>query len=284
MRYRIRFIALCVLTLCIAVGAQDPKPFFFIQLTDPQFGMYAADSNTEQETANFEFAIATANRLKPAFVIVTGDLLNKGGDPLQTSEYLRAAVRLNPAIKLYNLPGNHDLGNVPTPESLRTYRVFFGPDYYTFRLEGTAFFVLNSTLIHSPQGAPDEYQKQETWLKAELEKAKLEGMHRFIVIQHHPLFLERPDEPDKYENIPLERRRKYLDLFKQYGVSHLFSGHLHRNQIARYGTMELIVTGPIGKPLGKDPSGMRIVKVRAKSVEHQYIELGNIPNAVDPAK
>jgi hypothetical protein len=36
----------------------------FIQMSDPQFGMYTKNANFE--TVNFEFAIASANRLKPA--------------------------------------------------------------------------------------------------------------------------------------------------------------------------------------------------------------------------
>ena len=38
----------------------------FIQMSDPQFGMFTKDASFEHETVNFEFAIATANRLKPA--------------------------------------------------------------------------------------------------------------------------------------------------------------------------------------------------------------------------
>src|SRR5678815_2656978 len=49
------------------------EPFFFLQLSDPQFGMFANDKNFVQETANHELAVATVNRLRPAFVIVTGD-------------------------------------------------------------------------------------------------------------------------------------------------------------------------------------------------------------------
>ncbi len=36
----------------------------FIQMSDPQFGMFTKDASFEHETVNFEFAIATANRLK----------------------------------------------------------------------------------------------------------------------------------------------------------------------------------------------------------------------------
>jgi len=50
------------------------EPFFFIQLSDPQFGMFT----TNKEFA--QFAVATVNRLRPAFVVITGDLVNQPGD------------------------------------------------------------------------------------------------------------------------------------------------------------------------------------------------------------
>jgi len=273
------------LIICSHSTAEDNKPFYFIQLTDPQFGMQAKDADFEQETANFEFAIATANRLKPAFVIVTGDLVNKPGDVAQTAEYLRITARLDRSILLYNVPGNHDVGNVPTPESIARYAARFGPDHYTLESNGLAGIVLNSTLIHSSQGAPDLYEAQEKWLLAELERAKKRGARHIIIFQHHPWFLESADERDAYENIPQERRRRYLELSRQYGITHLFSGHYHRNQISRDGRLELITTGPIGMPLGgKDKSGIRIVVARDGSIEHRYYEMGDIPNRIDPTK
>jgi hypothetical protein len=65
-----------LLTLGLA-PATAAEPFCFMQLSDPQFGMFTDDADFRQKTANFEFAIATANRLRPAFVVVTGDLINK---------------------------------------------------------------------------------------------------------------------------------------------------------------------------------------------------------------
>ena len=96
------FVALLLLlTTAFGPHRAPSAPFFFIQMSDPQFGMYTADTNFTQETANFEFAIATANRLHPAFVIVTGDLINKAGDPAQAAEYKRIARKLNPSIPLF---------------------------------------------------------------------------------------------------------------------------------------------------------------------------------------
>ena len=170
--------------------AQASPPFFFLQLSDPQFGMYTKDQDFAQETVNFEMAIATANRLKPAFVVVTGDLVNKAGDAAQIAEYKRIAAKLDKAIPLYNVAGNHDVENEPTPESVAAYRKAFGPDHYTFRSGSLAGVVLNSSLIHSPGKAADLADAQRTWLLAELAQLKVSGARHLVIFQHHPWFLK----------------------------------------------------------------------------------------------
>src|SRR5215471_14887892 len=75
--------------------APRPSPFFFIQMSDPQFGMYTANEEFSRETVNFTRAIESANRLRPAFVIVTGDLTNRQGDSAQIAEYRRIASTLD---------------------------------------------------------------------------------------------------------------------------------------------------------------------------------------------
>src|SRR6185503_57503 len=153
----------------------------FIQMSDPQFGMYTKDKEFDHETANFEFAVATANRLKPAFVVITGDLVNKAGDEPQIAEFHRIAKKFDPSIKLYVMPGNHDVGNEPTPESLAKYRERFGPDYFAFRSGDIAGIVLNSSLYKAPGKVLDEAAKMEAWFKAELEKAKQSGARHILV-------------------------------------------------------------------------------------------------------
>ena len=94
---------------------------FFIQGSDPQFGMYSKDKDFVHETANFEFFIANVNRLKPSFTIICGDLTNQN-TPAEVAEYHRIAKKLDSAIKFYSVAGNHDVGNDPTPETLALYR------------------------------------------------------------------------------------------------------------------------------------------------------------------
>lgn len=245
--------------------------------------MYTADGEFSQETANFEFAIANANRLRPAFVVVCGDLINKPADPAQAGEYLRIAGKLDPSIKLFSVAGNHDVRNEPTPESLAAYRRRFGPDYYSFRYQDFAGIVIDSSLIQHPGKAPEEAARQEQWIASELEKVKREGARRIAIFQHIPWFLENVDEADQYFNLPKEARQKYLPLFQRYGVTYAFAGHYHRNAYAQAGPFHVITTGPVGKPLGPDPSGIRVVIVRESTGESEYYGLGNIPNQVVPA-
>ena len=254
---------------------------FFIQGSDPQFGMHAKDKNFVQETANFEFFVASVNRLKPVFAIVCGDLTNIAGNAEQIAEYHRIAGKVNPAIKFYNVAGNHDVGNQPTPESLAIYRKNYGPDWYSFEAPGLYGIVLDSSVIAFPAQVQAEAAKQEQWLAAELAKAKASG--RIVtVFQHIPWFLATPDEPDQYFNVTLPIRAKYLKMFADSGVHYVFAGHYHRNAEGAGNNLAMITTGPIGMPIGPDPSGFRIVSIQGKELRQEYVGLGAVPNTYPP--
>jgi len=249
----------------------------FIQMSDPQFGMYTKDKDFAQETANFEFAIATANRLQPAFVVITGDLIDKPGDAAQAAEYKRIASKLNPKIKLFSVAGNHDVGNVPTQESLAQYRERFGPDYYSFRVGDVAGVVLNSTLEKGAEKVPAAAARLAAWLRNELERVKLSGAKHIIVFQHISLFLKDANEKDEYFNIPKAVRERYLRLLHEYGVEQVFAGHYHRNELGRDGDLEMVTSAPVGMPLGGAKSGLRVVTVKDGTVTHKFYDFGDLP-------
>ena len=253
---------------------------FFLQMSDPQFGMYTNNGDFAQETANYEFAIATANRLHPAFVVVCGDLVNKPGDPGQIAEYQRISRRLDPGIKLYSVPGNHDVENSPTRDSLAAYRKSMGPDYYEFRSGPILGIVLNSSIIQHPDQVPEEAAKQEAWLNEELRKASSSGAQSIVIFQHIPWFLKTADEPDQYFNIPRQTRARYINLFTRSGVQYVFAGHLHENSYGEAGSLHMITTGPVGKPLGQASSGIRVVELRNHELKDRYYSLGNLPSQI----
>lgn len=256
-------------------------PFFFIQLADPQFGFMEAP----KEAKNAELAVEHINRLKPRFVVVCGDLVHPPpGTPedydLKVAEFKRIFSKIDPAIPLVCVPGNHDVGNKPTPASLAAYRKNFGEDRFGFWAGGTRCLVLNSTLIHDPSGAPDELKAQEEWFRSQLDAAAREKPRHVFLFQHHAWFLKSPDEPDGYFMLPRERRAPALAAMKAANVRAVFAGHYHGNAHARDGELEMITSGPVGKPLRKDPSGLRIVEVYEKEIRHAYHPLDQVPAAV----
>lgn len=262
--------------------ADNSRPFFFFQMADPQFGMFANDSDFTKETINFSKAIKSANRLHPAFVVVCGDLVNQFVRHDEIAEYKRIAAKLDPSIPLYNVAGNHDVGSPqPTVKGLANYRNNFGKDYYTFRYRDLYGIVINSSLFYDPTLVPEEAERQDKWLRSTLKKAKKMKHVTILVFQHIPWFLHQPNEKDGYFKIPLERRMIYLDLFKKYGVKYIFAGHLHQNAIGWYKNIEMITSGPVGKPLGSDPSGFRIVRVYKSKISHKYYSLDSIPGHID---
>jgi len=265
----------------LLTALRGAEPFFFIQLSDPQLGMFSNNREFAQDAANFEFAVAAVNRLKPAFVVITGDLVNKPGDAAQIAEYRRIVATISPSIPVYNIAGNHDVENVPNPASLAAYEKVFGPDRFTFRHGGMVGIVLNSSVIHSPQDSAAQLAAQDGWLRTELAKARAEKPRHIVVFQHHPWFIANAGEADQYFNIPIARRAAYLALFREFGVRYLFCGHYHRNAEARDGAIENITSGPVGKPLGGAKSGLRVAIVRDDLIEHRYYELGDLPVAVE---
>lgn len=270
-----------------AIDEEAKRPFFFIQMADPQLGMSDSplwlglfgatwnDDSFQFDAELFERAIAHANELEPAFVVICGDLVNRVGHAGQITEFRRIAKTLSPSIPLYLVAGNHDVENDPTKESLRAYREIFGPDWYSFR-EGDVYgIVLNSQLIGAPREILDETERQLAWLREELARAVSSGARHLLVFQHQSYFLESPDESNQYFNITTKHgiREMYLDLLKEAGAEAVFAGHYHRNAYGRDESLEMVTTGPVGRPLGDDPSGFRIVEIGDDSLRHEYFAL-----------
>jgi 3',5'-cyclic AMP phosphodiesterase CpdA len=285
---RTRLYYLILITLLLAIGlpaiattAGGQRPFFFFVLADPQFGMYTRDKGFARETKNLETAIAAANRLHPAFVAICGDLVNQPGNASEIAGFQQVVRRLDPTIPLHLIAGNHDVGNAPTPSSLRAYRQIFGRDYYSFHLEGMEGLVIDSQLIKDGTHAPEAAKGQQQWLLARLAQARTQHVRPLVVFQHIPWFLKNAREKNNYFNIPMQTRLEYLGLLHRFGVQQVFAGHYHQNARGTYRDLKVATIGPVGKPLAKDPSGFEIVTVRNNTLSCRYVPLssaGTIPS------
>jgi len=268
-----------ILLLAGTVFAQKKNlnaPWFFIQLTDPQFGMFENNKGFEKETILYEKAVEKINNLKPDFVIITGDFVHNSESPEQIAEFKRITALIDPKIPVYLTPGNHDIGQTPDEESLRKYYNNYGSDRFSFRHKGSSFIGFNTSFIKARLAEPE--QEQYKWLVNEIIESQT--AQHIILFCHYPFYNKTADEPTAYSNIDLDFRKKYLDLFQEKRIEAVFSGHYHNNSLSTYGKIQLVTTSALGKPLGKAPSGMRIVKVYSNRIEHEYFGLEELPDSV----
>jgi 3',5'-cyclic AMP phosphodiesterase CpdA len=273
--------------------------FEFIFMADCQLGAYATFSGMneadiadfaerdmrveivprvdglEWDAARYKEAIAAANALRPAFVVMGGDMIDDPRSEAQLETLLEITAGLDPDIAMRWVPGNHDIASdtvTPTRDSIEAYRSIFGPDYYAFDHGDLRLVVLNTVVVDHPENVTDEWNEQLAFLTWEAARAEADGT-RVVLLGHHPLFIHEPNEADTYWNLPRKRRTTVLNLAHQAGVRAVFAGHWHRNAIARDGDLEMVTSGPVGYPLGTDPSGIRIVRVDPDRITHEYLPL-----------
>ena len=289
------------------VGATDPEVIVatleFIFMADCQLGAFASFSGMdaadvvsyaargmrveegpridgfEWDADRYAEAIAAANDLRPEFVVMGGDMVDDPASEEQLEAVLRITSRLDASIPMFWVPGNHDIAAdtvKPTRHSIDKYREVFGPDYYAFDRGPIRFLVLDTVVLDSPQQVPDELDEQLAWFEREVDRAG-EQQRQVILFGHHPLFVAEAGEPDSYWNLPRELRRHLLEVIHRGRIKNAFAGHWHRNSIARDGDFEMVTSGPVGYPLGDDPSGFRLVSINRGAVTHRYAALSDLP-------
>jgi len=278
-------------------GSGD-RPYRFAFLADMQLGAYASFSGLSEEAARsaveaglkiepmpevegiewdadrYAEAARLVNRLQPDLVVIGGDMLDDPSSEEQIAEFMWITGTIEPPVRW--VPGNHDAADdtvVPTPASLARYREVFGPDYFAFDAGPLRFVALDTVVIDHPEEVPGEWEAQLAFLEVELAEASARGLTT-VVVGHHPLFCVDPTEPEDYWNLPPERRSVILALLHRHGVPMVLSGHWHRNSVVRDGDLEMVVSGPVGYPLGDDPSGLRIVEFDDGRFDHRYVPLG----------
>ena len=270
------FFLIAVFFVCMA-GCTPSEPYFFIHLSDPQLGMMELNAGFSKESEMVANAVSAINRLNPAFIVITGDLVHQEGNMEQINELKRLFDQVKKTIPVYFVPGNHDVGMTVPDELLALYRANFGDDRFSVLYKKTRLTGFNSQIIWAKRDTLENEQYQ--WLENELKKST-ENDHRFI-FAHHPLFLESVDEKDAYQSIPVKHRSKYIDLFGKYNVEYMFVGHLHRNHIVRAGSLTIIATNAVCVSRSSEPPGLRIVKVYPDLVVHNYYSLETLPSKID---
>lgn len=282
MRKKIISVVCFLLAVFVSHGiAADSASFFFLQLSDPQFGFMDNNKSISAETEAMNKAVTAINQLKPPFVVITGDFVNNSKSKEQIAAYKSMIAQIDSSVKVYMIPGNHDIGKV-SRASIDNYKKNYGEPHFSFRYGDCAFIGIDSNIIKEEDKEREEVQFK--WLEQELQKTK-DARFKFV-FTHCSVFLKRMDEPVNYSNFSLPMREKYVRLFQKYGVNAIFAGHLHNNAYGKVGNMEMITIGPVGKVLGTGYQGMNLVKVYPDRFISEFIALNQFPKEVvmsDPA-
>ena len=183
----------------------EADEFHFVVLGDAQF----------HDPAKFNRVIDQTRRLRPAFVIQAGDLIEGYNSDLEIieEEWQRFSRQIGPLapVPFYAVPGNHDVFNGqrqvdPRLEDL--YIKHWGPLYYTFVYKNTQIVVLNTD---STEGVNTITGKQLVWLQGVLKNSTAE--HKILFMHRPPLLTTNGERLHK--------------LFVEHGVKRVFYGHHH---------------------------------------------------------
>ena len=260
------------ISLMLSVSCSPFEPFSFVQMSDTQIGFIDSSPAFAHSDSLMKAAVDAANALHPAYVFVTGDLVDNPKDPVQDSIYRARLSEIEAPV--YAVPGNHDYQGF-TREKQQAYIAHRGYDRFSFRERGCAFIGMDSNCIKD--GVEEAETEQWAWLEKELAAAR-RCRYTFVFL-HCPIIRETLDEPEDYFNFSTVQRRKYIDLFKKAGVDIVFAGHTHQEYDTEVEGIRFIAAGPVGNALGHGTPGYNVVKVEKDGVQVPYTPTPGI----DPA-
>jgi hypothetical protein len=248
--------------------------FTFIHMTD--IHLDAAN------LVSFNKAVEEFNKISPAFVVSTGDLVNTGDAPTgktiseaQATEWFgkyKTAIS-GLSMPVYNAPGNHDMANLACESaagaqagcSKSAYRTSFGPTYYSFDWGQYHCVVLDPNQVKAGSEVFEINASQLAWLQKDL--SYRQSNSPLLVFFHEP-------------TTAWQKQADVLNLLKQYKTK-IFSGHAHEDLLMdSHGIAEQVTAALSGEwGHGDNPDGSklgyRIVSIVGNDLDSLYKEIGN---------
>ena len=268
-----RFILLIALVATSISSHAQKKTPFFVQIADPQLGFISNSNDFAAEKELMKQITDKVNNLKPDFVVFSGDLVHWISNTEALDGFQQMCGQFDKDIPLYFVPGNHDVEDAKA-EKVAAYIKRYGHDRFVHKAKRYTVIGYNSCVIKANTAEQEEYK----WLEKVLQNAR--SNKPIILVTHYPMFVSKPDEPERYDNIGIELREKYLAMFEKYGVDLVLSGHLHYCAEGEYNGIKFVTAGPAGRRLGKDPSGIEIIVVKDGEAKATYYGIDDIPQQI----
>ncbi len=221
--------------------------FYFVQITDTHVLSKLFDTN-EKSVKRFRGVLdrVCSFNVKPAFVVVTGDLTEWGASGLSGALNCKAFANClykkdgklyadgNFSIPVYTTPGNHDYC---FNRNLKNYHKYIDKnhiedeDRYAVTFGDTSLFFMDSgpnyysdiSILFDWHGE-GLFDCDIEWLDDQL--SNCQSSHK-IVLMHHPAVGEEDD-------LFINNRDEFIDLCETYGVEVVLAGHTHRSKVYDY--------------------------------------------------
>ena len=266
-----------ILTSLILLSCAD-RPYVIIQIADAQLGFTAAEISQREgtgyvndlsyETECLTKAVSMVNEIQPDAVVFTGDQVNRHYDAEQCDAFDQVIAAIDPSIKLFHIPGNHDVmiseGQVDSsPFTLR-----YGADRFLHVERGVRMVGINSNLIK--YNDPSEAGQMD-WMKNSLVKDRSDEVT--IIFSHHPFFLKDIAEDDGYFQIQKDKRQEYFDVCTELDVNALYAGHLHNNAEGLYEGIPVNTTTSVAFQIGPAHPSIRVITVQDGVITDELLNL-----------
>lgn len=243
-------------------------PFTFVQIADPQLGFCDKGQDWHWTVDNLKAVAARVNALKPAFVIVTGDLIHNWKNAEQAAAYRENIALIDASIPVFHLPGNHDMPKYAAA-AVAKYREAFGYDRFAFVYNGSAFIGLNSNpMVCDSETAHADARAQLEWFERQLERFR--KCNHIFVFSHHPLAMSPDSRVTHKSSYDEPFRTEYAALMKRYGVRAVFAGHTHIAGLTEVEGLPMLIAGASSYPLYGASTGINVVEVTPTDFRSEF--------------
>ena len=201
--------------------AKDAKAaaddFYFVQLSDTHWGFTGPAVNPDA-AGTLKKAVVAVNalKIKPDFVVFTGDLTHTTDDAAERRKRMKEFSEIVAALKVPKvrfMPGEHDA----SLDHGEAYKEFFGDTHYVFDHKGVHFIALDN--VSDPAATLGDEQLQ--WLAKDLDGRDKENP--IVVLTHRPLFDLAPTW-----DWATRDGAKAIDLLTPFKNVTVFYGHIHQ--------------------------------------------------------
>ncbi len=205
--------------------AEERDHFSFVALGDTQ--------------SNYDVAMEVmtlAAEEDPVFMLHAGDVVRRG----RVEEFIAHHMSLVEAVApvpVVPAPGNHERG--PNYD-YAAFRTIYGGERFSFDVANCRFVGVNNT---------DLFRLSRSDLRfLEEELAKPGADYKFVVFHIPPEFVEIAVEAESTRGFTWNARR-FRDMMTEYGVEHVFMGHVHGFATAEIDGVRYTISGGGGGTL-----------------------------------